>query len=700
MQEDMREMLGEFIAESRELLESAQTQMVHLEDAEDPELVNSIFRALHTVKGSSGFLDLTAITRVSHAAEDLLNAVRRGQCKANQDVIDVLLQATDCLLGYLSQLQQGDENLVIDDSLVASLRQTLAGASEPAQAAPAQAPAAPAAQEATPNDSQAPTDGQPLSSQLRDMGEAFVRDTRSAMQLLNAALTSPKVNAGDLRVVLDELSATLEFFQVDDVLQCLRRFQAAIELPEPDRQGGAVALGDMRRQVDRIERLLQPDPLAVTAEVAEAVAAAVPSPDPADKPAPGKANAGKKMVVEQTLHVDVKRLDDLLNLVGELVLEKNHIASMVANGLYDTMPEAANQLNLITSELQMAVMKARMQPVDRLFGKYPRLVRDVARQCGKEVELVIEGAQTELDKSVIEHLGDPLVHLLRNAADHGIESPERRKQAGKSLLGRVTLSACYQGNHAVVSVADDGGGIDVDHVRQKAVTRGLITAEQAGEMSRRELLNLIFLPGFSLAQKVSDISGRGVGMDVVRSNVEQLGGMVDIDTELGQGTRISIRIPLTLAIVQALLTVSRQQKIAIPLANVVEIVRCDADGVQILNHQAVFNLRNRTIPIIRLDGKGFCQIEQSQDLRGTYLVVLTAAEVEFALAVDQLMRQEEVVIKPLDSLFRAIKEFSGAAILGDGSVTLIADVPALSSQARRVAQQHNRSRTLEPVGAK
>ncbi len=681
MLEEMREMLGEFIAESRELLESAQTQMVHLEGSADAELVNGIFRALHTVKGSSGFLELEAITRVAHAAEDLLNALRKGERTADAAMIDVLLQSTDRLLAYLNELEQGQEDLQTDEGLVTSLRAMLDGdAAEP----PAAAPVEPAGAAAAAG----------LSAELVDMIEPFVHDTRQVIGLVSQALNAAQVHAADLQAILEPLAASLEFFGVADAQAALAELQAALAADPVDRDAARQALTQLGQSVDRVQAL------ALPAEAPEVSTPAASDARPAAEKGSAAPPAGsaKKALVEQTLRVDVNRLDDLLNLVGELVLEKNHIAAMAGAEQSQTLSDAANRLNLVTSELQMAVMKVRMQPVDRLFSRYPRLVREVSRQCGKEVRLVVDGGETELDKSVIERLGDPLVHLLRNAVDHGVEPTDVRTAAGKDPCGTVRLSAGYEGNTAVVTVADDGAGIDAERLRDKAIQRGVLTAEQAAEMSPREMLNLIFAPGFSMAKQVTDVSGRGVGMDVVRQNVEQLGGSVEVETELGAGSKMHIRIPLTLAIVQALLTVSRGQRIAFPLANVVEIVRGQADHIQMLNRQPVFRLRNRNVPIVRMDSKGFRPIASPEELDGTYLVVMSSAEMELAAAVDQLVRQEEVVIKPLGKMFRGIKEFSGAAILGDGSVTLIADIPALAAAARQSAHKRLEVRSADLAG--
>jgi two-component system chemotaxis sensor kinase CheA len=385
---------------------------------------------------------------------------------------------------------------------------------------------------------------------------------------------------------------------------------------------------------------------------------------------------------EQTIRVDVGRLDTLMNLVGELVLGKNRLARLrgrfeegwAGEEVGEELAETSAQIDLVASDLQLAVMKTRLVPIDKVFRKFPRMVRDLARSMQKEMRLEIRGENTELDKSVVEVIGDPLVHLIRNAADHGVEDPEERLAAGKPREGRIRLSAWHEGNHIVVSIEDDGKGMDPELLKRKAVEKGVISPQEAASMGAREAFNLIFAPGFSTAKTVTNVSGRGVGMDVVKTNIQQLNGLIEIDSTAGQGTRVDVRIPLTLAIIQALLVQSGKEVYAVPLVSVVETVRIQPEEIKTVDQFPVLRLRDRVMPLLRIDRLFGVRASAAEAPGREYVVVLGLAEKRVGLVVDGLVGEEEVVIKSLGDYLSDTKGIAGATIRGDGRVTLIVDV--------------------------
>jgi len=374
-----------------------------------------------------------------------------------------------------------------------------------------------------------------------------------------------------------------------------------------------------------------------------------------------------------TVRTDVKRLDELMNLVGELVIERNRLLQISKTG-DDDLQDVAARIDLITSQLQMAALRMRMQPIATIFNRYPRIVRDLARDMGKEVELIISGEETELDKSIIEEINDPLVHLLRNAVDHGIEPPEERESLGKPRKGRISLSAYHVANTIVIEIQDDGRGIDPDKIAQKAIEKGIITEERLREMSERDVINLIFTPGFSTSDEINNVSGRGVGMDVVKNNVKRLGGMVEVESSVGQGTKIQIKLPLTLAISQSLLVMSGEEVYAIPLTSVIETIKVSPDDVRLIGGREMIYLRGEILPILKL--KEIFGAEGGKP-NGEYVIIIGLAEMRIGLAVDRVLGEEEVVIKSLGSFLGSIPGIAGATVMGDGRVALIIDVPSL-----------------------
>ncbi len=577
------EVLQEFFIESFELIEELDQDLVTLEETpDDADLLNKIFRAAHTLKGSSSFLGFQEISQVTHRVEDIFNKLRKGEMSPSPEVMDVVLDAVDRVRKLLEAAQSGTPGPAVDD-LLAALAQVLEGG-----------------------------------GQRRKLGEILVQDEGVDPTAVERALAEKK----------------------------------------PDQPLGEAL-------VER--KVVAPE--AVHRSLAK------------QKTPAGPAKKAQAAHVEQTIRVDVGRLDDLMNLVGELVLAKNWLARVRGEmderwggeELVEELGETSAQVDLVASDLQMAVMKTRLMPIGKVFRKFPRMVRDLCRSMNKEIRLELQGENTELDKSVVEVIGDPLVHLIRNAADHGVEAPEDRVKAGKPREGRVRLSAWHEGNHIVVSIEDDGAGMDPEVLKAKAVEKGVLSPAEASTMSARDAFNLIFAPGFSTAKKVTNVSGRGVGMDVVRTNIQKLNGLIDIDSSPGEGTTVKVRIPLTLAIIQALLVRSRQEVYAVPLVSVVETVRIQPDEVKSVDGFPVLRLRNQVIPLIRMD-QLFRVPEGPVDTEREYVVILGLAEKRVGLVVDGLVGEEEVVIKSLGRYLTDTPAIAGATIRGDGRVTLIVDV--------------------------
>jgi two-component system chemotaxis sensor kinase CheA len=402
----------------------------------------------------------------------------------------------------------------------------------------------------------------------------------------------------------------------------------------------------------------------------------------------------KQDLEKQTIRVDVKKLDDLMDLAGELVLAKNRLVRLAnivsetsqSDEIADSLSNISSQITLVTTDLQMAIMKTRMVEIGKVFNKFPRIVRDICRDLNKEVNLVIEGAETELDKSIVEEINEPFVHLIRNAIDHGIEPPAERIQKGKNRIGTLKLSASQEGNHIVISVEDDGKGMDQEKIKQKAIENGIVTPQEASQMSENDVFNLVFLPGFSTASQVSNLSGRGVGMDVVKTNIEKLNGIISIKSKINEGTKIIIKIPLTLAIIQSLLVKTVGSLFAIPLANVIETVRVSLSDIEHVQNKDVLRLRGSIVPLAYLgDILGISKDKKTLSKDEMYVVIVSSAEKQLGLVVDALVNQEEVVIKPLGNYLGKVKSIAGATIMGDGSVALILDVVSIVKQASKLS---------------
>ncbi len=613
----MEEVLDEFIIESTELLEEVNEDLVHLESEPDSELVNRIFRAFHTMKGTCGFLGFVQSKDLAHVAEDLLNKLRNNEIEPSSAIIDVLLKTVDWFSSFIDDVKERVEKEYEIDPLLQQLEAVRNGAAEPAP--PAEAPA-----------------------------EAVEESATNGEQ--EAEVEAPATEAEAVTIGDNGHPAPAEVEPVTD--------------GEPA-EDGELALEE--------EKAPEPE---VVAEPA------------AEKPAKAPPKDGKPPKPVETIRVDMERLENLMNLAGELVLSRNQLGQAYTNlktvrtgdAALDNLDQVSNSLGRITTEIQEAVMQIRMLPISNVFRKYPRVVRDLSHERGKSVELVMVGEDTELDRSVIEAISDPLLHLVRNSVDHGIETPELRKAAGKPEQGTVILRASHEGNHIIIEVEDDGGGMDAEKLVEKALEKAVITPAEAESMSYREKLNLIFRPGFSTAEKVTDVSGRGVGMDVVHTNVSKLNGAIDIDTKIGAGTRVAIKLPLTLAIVTGLKVNIWDENYIIPFVNIVETVKLTESDLTRIEDKWVIRFRDSVVHTLFLDEWFRVPGREEGGEQDQYAVVVSVAEFRYALVVTGLRGQEEAVIKPLGQALGRIPGIAGGTIGGDGLITLILDVPELIYQ--------------------
>ncbi|HDS0947484.1 TPA: chemotaxis protein CheA [Stenotrophomonas maltophilia] len=602
---------ADFIIEAQEILDRLGEQLVSLEQApQDNEQLNAVFRGYHTLKGGAGFLGITAMVELCHAAEEALGAARAGQAVLQAHHFDAAQQSLDYLQSMLDAVSSGTEPGYAPPDLIAQF--DVHGGGAPAAAAAAAATPAAGGDLITDDEFEA------LLDQLHGGGAPTA--------------VAPAKKADDGLISEDEFEALLDQLH-----------------------GGGV-------------------PGAKPAAATPVVAAPAPAPRPAP-PAAAKPAAGKPMAeAEHTVRVDTKRLDAIVNLIGELVLSRNRLKTLRTRLRDEELDRAVSTLDIATARLQSAVMRTRMQPVGKVFSRFPKVARDVARSLKKEVDLELIGAETELDRNLVEALADPLVHLVRNAIDHGVEMPDLREAQGKPRMGHVRLSAQQEGDYVSIEVQDDGAGIDPEKLRAKAREKGLIDPEAAARLSSEECLHLVFLPGFSTKQQVTDISGRGVGMDVVQSRIRELSGQIQIQSELGRGSRFLIRVPLTLAILPTLLVQAGEDVYALPLARVMEVLHAPRTSLGWFDGRAVLDRRSHTLPLIDL--RQWLDVTPAASPLLT-IVVLQAGETRFGLVVDQVRGREEVVIKPLPKALRGLRGYAGATLIGDGRMALILDVDGL-----------------------
>jgi len=641
--DEFQEILQDFLVEAFELVEKLDEDLVELESTpEDLELLNGIFRVAHTVKGASSFLNFDILTHLTHHMEDVLNRARHGELKITPDVMDVILESVDLMKALLEKIRDTSSDDGIDVSAcVARLDKITGGDGEV----------------------QAPVTSVPVEEVIH---EEVVEEASDEEEIDYDSMSPEEVEA--------EIERLLQERQEEDRKKREAKIAAGEKVPTmPDEPSE-----------DEVVATPKETPIATPAVHVENKV----NQEKAKASAPARKTPAS---VEQTIRVDVKRLDHLMNLIGELVLAKNRLIKInddveeryEGEEFLEELNQVVSIVSLVTTDLQIAVMKTRMLPVGKVFNKFPRMIRDLSRELNKKIDLVISGEDTELDKSIVEEIGDPLVHIIRNSCDHGIETPEERTAKGKPELGTITLKAYNEGNQIVIQIDDDGKGLDAQMLKNKSLEKGLITEKEADQMSEKEAFTLIFKPGFSTAAAVTNVSGRGVGMDVVKTNIEKLNGIIDIDSEVGKGTSMKLKIPLTLAIIQALLVGVQEEHYAIPLASVLETVRISKDEIYTVEGKSVMRLRDDVLSLVHI-GDIF-EVERILDANDfAYVVVLGLGTSKLGLIVDTLVGQEEIVIKSLGDYLKGIEGIAGATIRGDGGVTLIVDVVALMNMAREV----------------
>ncbi|WP_448111427.1 chemotaxis protein CheA [Pseudomonas lini] len=736
------EILQDFLVEAGEILEQLSEQLVELESRpDDADLLNAIFRGFHTVKGGAGFLQLNELVECCHIAENVFDILRKGERRVDSELMDVVLEALDAVNGMFSEVRERSPITAAAPELLAALAR-LAEPQSADEAAPvaevvqepaaesesgditdnefeqlldslnavkaqAEAPLiAPPADDAATSDEITDAEFESLLDQLHGKGQ-FAAD---AIVAAPAAPAAPKAAGDSSDITDDEFEALLDQLHGKGNFAVDALESAIASVPAPAAPTAAAAGSDLISDHE-FESLL--DELhgkgkftevgtgsavsAVATPVAKAPVAKAPEPKAqapkpaaAAAPAPARAPAAPPAEkpaseAETTVRVDTARLDEIMNMVGELVLVRNRLVRLGLNSGDEAMSKAVSNLDVVTADLQTAVMKTRMQPIKKVFGRFPRLVRDLARQLKKEINLELVGEETDLDKNLVEALADPLVHLVRNSVDHGIEEPADREAMGKPRSGKVILSAEQEGDHILLSISDDGKGMDADVLRGIAVKKGLMDKDAADRLSESDCFNLIFAPGFSTKTEISDVSGRGVGMDVVKTKIAQLNGTINIYSTKGKGSKIVIKVPLTLAIMPTLMVMLGNQAFAFPLVNVNEIFHLDLSRTNVVDGQEVVIVRDKALPLFYLK-RWLVSSAAHEEQREGHVVILSVGTQRIGFVVDQLVGQEEVVIKPLGKMLQGTPGMSGATITGDGRIALILDVPSMLKRyaARRI----------------
>lgn len=586
---EMKEIVDSFLVESKEIIDSLDLDLIELErNPTDDVILNKVFRSFHTIKGSSGFLNLNKLTRLTHRCEDILNKLRKKEATLNSYVMDAILIGYDKMKELLYSIENNHNEDV------------------------------------------------------------------------------------DIENVIEKLQAT--------IIKLENKVTEPVELKqEPEIKRGRKKKNKKEKPSDtKFETSVEtPKVMSLTQQTTE---------QKTEKENPSQEN--KK--VDNSIRVDVEKLDDLLNMVSELVLGRNRLAQInlevsrefEGTQLARELEDTTKLIDMMTNELQQLVMKTRMVKIGKVFNKYPRLVRDLSKSADKKINLIIEGEDTELDKTLIEEINDPLVHIIRNSIDHGIEKEEDRIKVGKNPVGTIKLSAEHEGNNIIITIEDDGKGIDPEVLKSKAISKGLISKEKADELSKQDLLNLIFLPGFSTAEVVTNISGRGVGMDVVKTNVTKLRGMINLESSVGVGTKIQIKLPLTLAIISGMIVRVENEQYVIPLNSVIEVIRVHSENIYSISNKPVIKLRDRIIPLVSLKDVVFNQKQESKDKIWQYVVIVGLAERQVGIEVDELLGQKEIVIKSLGTYIGRVPGIAGSTIMGDGSVILILDINELINKTQ------------------
>lgn len=661
------EILQDFLVEAGELLEALNEQLIDLEqNPDDRNLLNAVFRSFHTIKGGAGFLNLNALVVVCHHAEDVFNLLRNGERRIDPVLMDVVLRVLDVLNVMFGDLKSGREPEPAPPALItdlAALAVPDSAAPEPESVAPVVEPEPTPEPPPEPMPEPAPTvEAKSVEGDVEEISEAEFEALLDALSDPSAApppADPPKAEPEpQSRPSASEPMVSGDLISDDEFESLLDQLHG----------GGAKALEPAERVAVAKP---SPPPVPAAASAPRPAAPATEQTDPTKAQRAAAAPAG-----ETSVRVDTQRLDEIMNLVGELVLVRNRLSMLRVRTGDEEIGKAIASLALVTSDLQAAVMKTRMQPVKKVFSRFPRVVRDLARNLGKEIELETFGEETDLDKNLVEALADPLVHLIRNAVDHGIEMPDVREAAGKPRRGTVVLGAAQEGDHISLLIQDDGRGMDPEKLRAKAIEKGLLDPGQAERLSTRECFDLIFMAGFSTKEEISDVSGRGVGMDVVKTRIAQLNGTVEIDSKLGVGTKLNVKLPLTLAILPALMVILDGRRFAIPLASVSEILDLDLTRTHFVDDQEAIMVRNHALPLYYAS-RWLHPYRLTEPKSDAHVVVVHVAQRKIGLVVDDLVGQEEVVIKPLGKGLHGVPGLAGATITGDGGIALIIDIPAL-----------------------
>ena len=689
----MEEILDDFAVETNELIEALNEDLLTLENnRDDIDQVNRIFRAFHTIKGTCGFLNFTTCGELSHASENILNRTRNGELEPTPAIIDVLLEAVDWIKEFVIDV----ENRVEREYDITDLVESIEVVQVKAQADSASDPAGPITSAGLPME---------LPDELVD---EFIAEGEELLEFLDNDLLTLKLDWDDEEYIngifrafhtMKGNSGLMGLADMNTIAHGSENVLGAIRekslKPNADIVDALLQAVDFVRMVldevkernvtshnileldNRLRRILGREEKQAAVKKDRSKLKTI------QKETTAKREAKPTKRIDQTIRVDVKRLDNMMNLAGELVLEKNRLVQVtqdmnrIASGAKEMsdLDSLNNSLGMVTTEIQESVMKMRMLPISHVFRKFPRLIRDLSREKNKQIELELSGEETELDRSVIESIGDPFVHLLRNAVDHGIEEPDRRARMGKPRTGTISLSAYQEGNNIVIEIEDDGAGIDPQRVAAKALEKNVISDEDALRMTDRELINLIFKPGFSTAKVVTDVSGRGVGMDVVHSNISKLNGTVDIKSNIGKGTTFTVKLPLTLTIQSGMVVKVWHEQYIIPLTNIMETIKLDDDILFAIKGHQVIRLRGAVLPIVRLDD--LLHVSTEEKASAEYVVVVSVAEKQMGLVVTDLVGQEETVVKPLGHSMGKVPFIAGATIRGDGHISLIIDVPEI-----------------------
>lgn len=623
---EMKEILESFLIETKEILEKLDVDLMELEKrSEDQELLNQVFRSFHTIKGTSGFFGLNKLTSITHKCEDILNKLRKGEAKLNSGIMDSILLSYDKIRELLISIESNINEDVDIEKALEELTKTLESLEN--------------------NNSNNPKEDKKRASSAK-------AKTKTRKSRKNNNKTKNKENSKQESVKLEKSVIVDKTPAVHADMDTEEEVAAQEEIEEnyivEENKADSDDLRSPKREKDAITRLK---------EIRQK---------------------------DNTIRVDVERLDELLNIASELVLGRNRLAQVSSEfaleyegtKLSRDLAEATRQIDLMMNELQLVVMKTRMVKIGKVFNRFPRVVRDLSKESKKNVRLELKGEETELDKTLIEEINDPLVHLIRNSIDHGIEPPEIRKKEGKDTTGTITLSAEHEGNHIIITIEDDGKGIDPEVIKEKAISKGLISREKAKELTTNDAYNLIFLPGFSTAEVVTNISGRGVGMDVVKTNVTKLRGLINIESKVGAGTKIIIKLPLTLAIIPGMIVKINEQSMVIPLNSIIEVVKVHLDNISTISGREVIRMRDSVIPLLGID-ELLSGISYKEDKVWQYVVVVGIAEKRFGIKVDHLIGQKEIVIKSLGTYLGTIEGIAGSTILGDGTVIMILDIGEL-----------------------